>query len=131
MFRKVESDQVNQFNSLPRQSTNSLQGSLIGPSSTLGPSREATPSSLNNNKRAVVFGKHFQFPALALRASGKRSTSAPNLGDGFIHFIGSLFRFVACAFHRLLHETVLLELPPESVDSLNFCLNFVATVAWP
>jgi hypothetical protein len=124
VFRKVESDQVNQFNSLPRQSTNSLQGSVIGPSSTLGPSREATPSSLNNNKRAVVFGKHFQFPALALRASGKRSTSAPNLGDGFIHFIGSLF----CSSPALSTGCCMTPFPwnsSELVDSLNFCLNFV------
>ena len=74
-FRKLEPDG---YSSLPRQSggnhnnnNNSIHNN--GSPSTTSPSAAA-------NKRAVVFGKHFQLPSL--RVNSKRSSSAPNLGDG-------------------------------------------------
>ena len=54
------------FNSLPRHNSSTMSPLLSPP--PIGPSP----------KRAVVFGKHFQLPAL--RISSKRSNSAPNLG---------------------------------------------------
>jgi hypothetical protein len=70
-FRKLDQDA---YNSLPRQtSTNSHHNNNNNSLSSAGNSPPVTA-----NKRAVVFGKHFQLPSL--RVNSKRSTSAPNLG---------------------------------------------------
>ena len=73
-FRKLDQDA---YNSLPRQSGSNLNNNSIHNSS---PSTAGNSPSAAANKRAVVFGKHFQLPSL--RVSSKRSSSAPNLGDG-------------------------------------------------